>query len=51
VLRADEVVTEPACLFASKDDDPSRPFGEPFKHWSPPPLSESPMTRFRLADA
>jgi hypothetical protein len=44
-------VPEPSGLFASKDDDPSRPFGEPFKHWSPPPLSESLATGFRLTDA
>src|SRR5581483_5692602 len=39
VLGPDEIVPEPSSLFSSEDDDPSRPFGEPFKHWSPPPLS------------
>ena len=38
VLRADEVVPEPACFLSSQDDDPSRALGEPFKHWLSPPL-------------
>ena len=32
VLGADEVVAEAARLFPCQDDDPPRPFGEPFKH-------------------
>ena len=41
VLGAHEVVAEPARFLASQDDDPSRPFGEPFKHWTPLPLSST----------
>src|SRR2546421_1404728 len=39
VLRAHEIVAEAAGLLTCQDDDPSRSFGESFKHWSPPPLS------------
>ena len=34
-----EIVAETARLFSSQDDDPSRSFGEPFKHRCPPPPS------------
>jgi hypothetical protein len=34
-----EVVAKPARFFASQNDDPSRPLGEPFKHWTPLPGS------------
>jgi hypothetical protein len=44
-------VAKPSRLFPCEDDDPSRPFGEPFKHWSPPPLSVCLVTRFCLTDA
>ena len=35
VLGPYEIVAEPTRFLASQDDDPSRPFGESFKHWSP----------------
>ena len=48
VLGADEIMPEPSRLFPSEDNDPSRPFGEPFKHWSTPPLSCVPGEPFSL---
>ncbi len=33
VLRPDEVMTEPTCLFSGQDDDPTRPLSESFEHW------------------
>jgi len=38
VLGSDEVVAETARFFASQDDDPSRPLGEPFEHFKPYPF-------------
>ena len=38
VLGSDEVVAEAARFFASQDDDPSRPLGEPFEHFRPYPF-------------
>ena len=52
VLGADEVVSEPPCFFPGQDDDSPRPFGEPFKHWCPPPLFRiSLKADFALGDA
>src|SRR2546425_836780 len=38
VFGPHEVVPEPPRFFSRQDDDSPRPFGEPFKHWCPPPL-------------
>ena len=46
VLRSDEIVAETTRLLPRQDDDPSRPFSEPFKHWSSPPLSQSRNANF-----
>ena len=51
VLGSDEIVAETARFFARQDDDPSRPFGEPFKHWCPPPLSSAVDADFSCDDA
>ena len=40
VLGADEIVAETPRLLPRQDDDPSRPFGESFKHWRPSPLPQ-----------
>jgi len=39
VLGANEVVPEAARFLASQDDDPSRPLGEPFEHFSRTPFA------------
>ena len=51
VLRADEIVAEAAGLLACQDDDPSRSFGESFKHWCPHPFPLPLRCRFCFPDA
>ena len=40
VLGPDEIVAETTSFLTRQDDDPSRPFGESFKHWFSPPLPQ-----------
>jgi hypothetical protein len=51
MLGTNEIVAETPRLFTRKDDHPTCPFGEPFKHRSPPHPFSVPFTReFPLAD-
>ncbi len=51
VLGPYEVVAEPTRFLASQNDDPSRPFGEPFKHLDPlaPFVAEGAVSPVRTA--
>src|SRR5437667_606987 len=52
VFGPHEVVSEPPRFFSRQDDYSPRPFGEPFKHWCPPPLFRVSVTAdFALGDA
>jgi hypothetical protein len=50
VLRSDEIVAETPRFLTRQDDDPSRPFSEPFKHWSSPPLPQVAGCEFTCTD-
>ena len=52
VLGSHEVVPESPRFFPRQDDDSPGPFGEPFKHWCPPPLFLAAVKAdFALGDA
>jgi hypothetical protein len=52
VLGSDEVMPESPRFFPRQDDDSPGPFGEPFKHWCPPPLFLAAVKAdFALGDA
>src|SRR5262245_22140374 len=48
VLRSDEIVAETPGFLTREDTGPSRPVGEPFRHWLAPPLPQVAEMRIYL---